>query len=333
MNGDDQETKTGAGNGEGRISPGNGIQGERGPGEAGASGAPGAGPQGAGPGWTPAYPPGWGGGPGPGGWPVKPEQGGLFRQHPFLMILLILLFAGAVVMIIAAALGSRIGSGSAPAFSFGKKVGVVKVEGIVMESKEVVDQIRRFFDDESVSAVVIRIDSPGGVVGAAQEIHDEVRRLAKEKPVVVSMGSVAASGGYYIACPARRIFASEGTLTGSIGVIMEVANLEGLFEWMKIKNVVIKSGEFKDAGSAYRDMTREEREYLQEIVDNLHRQFENAIAEGRPELTLEKVRELSNGKIYTGVQAKELGLIDEIGTLWDAIAHIQDAMPSRITAS
>jgi len=235
------------------------------------------------------------------------------------MLLLLLLVGGAIVTIIAAAIGSRMqGSSAISDMGFGKKVGVVKVEGIIVDSKQTIDQIGRYLDDASIAAVVLRVDSPGGVVGAAQEIHDEVKRLAAQKPVVVSMGSVAASGGYYIACPARKIFANEGTITGSIGVVMEITNLEGLFQWMKVKNIVIKSGEFKDAGSPYRDMTPKERQYLQGIVDNLHAQFENAVAKGR-NLSPEKVHELADGRIYTGTQAKDLGLVDEIGSMNDAI--------------
>jgi protease-4 len=271
-----------------------------------------------GPEWGAAMPQPWSHAPQT-GWPIKPNKGGIMRQHPIIMVMLILLVAGALLTIVAAAIGSRgQANDGVVSFGFGKKVGVVKVEGMIMDPKDAVDQIERFIDDDSIAAVVLRVDSPGGSVGAAQEIHDEVKRLAQEKPVVVSMGSVAASGGYYIACPARKIFANGGTITGSIGVIMEITNLEGLFQWMKVKNMVIKSGEFKDAGSPYRPMTDKEKQYLQSIVDNLYQQFEKAVADGR-DMPLEKVHELADGRVFTGTQAKQLGLVDEIGSLWQAI--------------
>ncbi len=269
------------------------------------------------PAWAPPPPPAWG--PPGGGWPPSPDKGGIFRQHPLIMVMLLILLGAAVITIIAAAVGGGMaGHGGFSDMGFGRRVGVVKVEGVIVDSRETIDQIERYLDDDSIAAVVLRVDSPGGVVGAAQEIHDEVKRLAARKPVVVSMGSVAASGGYYIACPARKIFANQGTITGSIGVVMEITNLEGLFQWMKVKNVVIKSGEFKDAGSPYREMTPKERAYLQGIVDNLFLQFENAVAKGR-NLDLEKVHKLADGRVYTGLQAKDLGLVDEIGSMFDAI--------------
>jgi protease-4 len=210
------------------------------------------------------------------------------------------------------------GDGMPSMTGFGKKIGVIKVEGLIMESRPVIEQIHRFRDDDSVTAVVLRVDSPGGTVGASQEIHSEVAKLAAAKPVVVSMGSVAASGGYYVSCPATVIFANPGTITGSIGVVMEVTNLEGLFAWMKVKNYVIKSGEFKDVGSPYREMTDEERKYLQDFVNSLHGQFEAAVSAGR-NLSSDEVHEIADGRIYNGNQARDLGLIDEIGNLWDAI--------------
>lgn len=276
--------------------------------------APGAAPGG----WQ--QPQGAWGAQGFGGWQPPPPKKGFFRGHPLLIIVLFFLLAVLLTVILGGLFGGR-GSGTAamPAMSaFGKKVGVIKVEGLIMESMDVVDQIHRFRDEGSVTAVVVRVDSPGGTVGASQEIYTELAKLAVDKPVVVSMGSVAASGGYYISCPATVIYANPGTITGSIGVVMEVANLEGLFEWMKIKNYVIKSGEWKDIGSPYREMTREERKYLQDFVDSLHVQFEEAVAAGR-DLPLEKVQELADGRIYNGEAARELGLVDEIGTLWDAI--------------
>jgi len=253
------------------------------------------------------------------GWPSGPTRRSFYREHPILVIFLFLLFGVAFMTIIWSYFASKEKSGSSiSAVSFGKKVGVVKVEGLILDAKKIVDQIHRYRDDRGVTAVVVRVDSPGGTVGASQERYEEVKKLSEEKPVVVSMGTVAASGGYYVSCPASLIFANPGTITGSIGVVMEVTNLEGLFDWMKVKNQVIKSGEYKDTGSPYREMTKKEREYLQEFVTNVHLQFEKAVAEGR-DLSMEEVHEISDGRIYSGAQARELGLVDEIGNLWDAI--------------
>jgi len=248
------------------------------------------------------------------GW--QPPQKGLLGRHPLLVILLVLLVAAAALTIFSMALGKR--SEGMSAMSFGKKVGVVKIEGLILDSKETVDRLHKFRDNDSIKAVVLRVESPGGVVGASQEIFEEVKKTADKKPVVVSMGSVAASGGYYVSAPATYIFANPGTITGSIGVVMEITNIEGLLDWMKIESYAIKSGKFKDAGSPYREMTEEERKYLQGFVDGLHLQFEDAIVEGRG-LERSKVEEIADGRILSGRQARELGLVDEVGNLWDAI--------------
>jgi len=279
---------------------------------------------GAPPGWPPPGPQGYQGYPSQaappmGQWSPPPEKKGFFRKHPLVVVfLLIAVLIGGLFVIIAVTAGVGGGDSGLSAMSFGKKVGVVKVEGVIMDPTEVVAQIHRYRDDKSIKAVVVRVDSPGGMVAPSQEIYYELKKLAEDKHVVVSMGAVAASGGYYVACPAEEIYANPGTITGSIGVVMELVNLEGLFAWMKIKNSVIKSGDFKDIGSPYRPMTKEEKKFLQDFVDNVHAQFERAVAEGR-QLPMEKVKEIANGSIYTGEQAKELGLVDELGDLWDAI--------------
>lgn len=251
---------------------------------------------------------------------MPPPRHGFLREHPLIVILLIFLFGAAILAIVAAAVGRQLSSDGdgISSMGFGKKVGVVKIEGIIMDPKAAVDQIHRYRKDDSVTAVVLRVESPGGTVGAAQEIYAEVKKLAQKKPVVVSMGSVAASGGYYVSCPAKVIFANPGTITGSIGVVMEMTNLEGLFEWMKIKNETIKSGAMKDVGSPYRPMTNAERDYLQKFVDDVHLQFEEVVAKGR-DLAPEDVHKLADGRVYTGAQAKQLRLVDELGDLWDAI--------------
>ncbi len=197
------------------------------------------------------------------------------------------------------------------------KVALVRIEGPILDSKNAVEEIKEHENDSSIKAVILRIDSPGGAVAPSQEIYSEVKKTAAKKPVVVSMGSMAASGGYYIACPATRIVANPGTLTGSIGVIMEIPNVEGLLTKIGIKTEVIKAGKNKDIGSAFRAMKPEERELLQGVMDNVHEQFIKAVAEGR-KLKIDDVRQIADGRIFTGEQAVEKGLVNELGTLEDA---------------
>ncbi|MBI5101871.1 MAG: signal peptide peptidase SppA [Nitrospirae bacterium] len=198
------------------------------------------------------------------------------------------------------------------------RVGLVRIEGPIMDSKDAVDEIKELLDDHSIRAMVLRVDSPGGAVAPSQEIHAEVKKAAEKMSVIVSMGSVAASGGYYISVPATRILANPGTLTGSIGVIMEIPNVEELMKKIGVKAEVIKSGKSKDAGSVFREMKTEDRALLQGVLDNVHEQFMGAVASGR-KMKIEEVRGLADGRIYTGEQAKNNGLIDELGTLEDAI--------------
>lgn len=199
------------------------------------------------------------------------------------------------------------------------RVALLRVEGPIIDARNAIDELKEYRDDHSVKAIVLRIDSPGGAVAPSQEIYAEVKKACEQKSVVVSMGSIAASGGYYIASPATKILANPGTLTGSIGVIMELPNLEGLMSKIGIKTEVIKSGKYKDMASTFRTMEKEEREILQGVMDNVHNQFIAAVAEGR-KLPVEDVRALADGRIFTGEQAKSLRLVDELGTIEDAIA-------------
>ena len=206
-------------------------------------------------------------------------------------------------------------------FSFSNnKIAILDLNGIILESKSVVDQLQKFADNPSIKAIILRIDSPGGGVAASQEIHNEVLRLKKKKNKVFvsSMASVAASGAYYIACATDKIVANPGTITGSIGVIAEWYNYGELMRWAKLKNVVLKSGEFKDAPSPVRDLTDGEKKYLQNLIEDMYSQFLTAVAEGR-KLDLETVRKFSDGRVYTGKDAKSKKLVDEIGGLQDAI--------------
>jgi protease-4 len=200
----------------------------------------------------------------------------------------------------------------------GEKVAVVRVEGIILDSQDVIEELKDHSKNPSIKAIVLRIDSPGGAVAPAQEIYKEIIKLKLKKKVVVSMGSVAASGGYYIASPANKIVANAGTITGSIGVIMEIPNFEGLLKKIGVETQVIKSGRHKDIASVFKSMSDEEKKILQSLLDDVHEQFIMAVAEGRG-IEYEEVKKLADGRIFTGKKAKELGLVDVLGNLDDAI--------------
>ncbi|MBI4240077.1 MAG: signal peptide peptidase SppA [Candidatus Rokubacteria bacterium] len=201
----------------------------------------------------------------------------------------------------------------------GQKVAIVELDGIILESEPLVRELREHQENHAVRAVVIRINSPGGVVGPTQEIYAAIQRLRKAgKPVVASLGSVAASGGYYVATAADRIYANPGTLTGSIGVVMQLANVEGLLKKVGVDYVVVKSGQFKDLGNFARAMSREERKILQALLDDVYNQFVDAVADGRG-LPRRAVLSFADGKIFSGHQAKELRMVDTLGGLEEAI--------------
>jgi len=203
-------------------------------------------------------------------------------------------------------------------FAFGDKIAIVEIKGVITQSSGIIEEINQYQEDEGVKAIILRIDSPGGGVGPAQEIHREILKVRSKKKVITSMGSVAASGGYYIACASDLIIANPGTITGSIGVIMEFTNIEELFKKIGIKGVVLKSGEHKDIGSPFREMTPEDKKIIQEVIDNVHQQFVQAVAKGR-KMDQAKVMQIADGRILTGEQAKQIGLVDQIGNLQDAI--------------
>lgn len=209
---------------------------------------------------------------------------------------------------------------------YGKdRIALIRVEGVILDAQTTVGDLKKYGESPSVKAIVIRIDSPGGGVVPSQEIHDAIKRLRNKtnKAVIASMGTVAASGGYYIAVATDRIIANPGTLTGSIGVIMELANLEGLLKKIGVQNVVVKSGRYKDLGSPFRQMRPEDRRILQSVMDDVHRQFIEAVAEGRS-LEVAEVQPLADGRVFTGRQAKEANLVDELGDLQDAIRFAAD---------
>jgi protease IV len=200
------------------------------------------------------------------------------------------------------------------------RIALVRIEGIILDSQTTVGDLKRFGENPSIKAIVLRIDSPGGGVVPSQEIYDAVQRVRNKsnKAVIASMGTVAASGGYYIAAATDRILANPGTLTGSIGVIMEMANIEGLLKKIGVEGVVIKSGRYKDVGSPLRKMSDEEQALLQSVMDDVHKQFIEAVAAGRS-LDVADVKALADGRIFTGRQAKDAKLVDELGNLDDAI--------------
>jgi len=205
-----------------------------------------------------------------------------------------------------------------PSVYHGDKIGVVDVKGLITEPEATIKALRDFRYNKKIKAVVIRINSPGGAVGASQELYEEILRLDREKPVVASLATVAASGGYYASLGARHIVANPGTVTASIGVIMKVPNIEGLLEKLGIKTTVVKSGTFKDLGSITRDMTEDEQTLLQKVMQDIQKQFVTAVAKSR-NLPEEQVSAIADGRIMTGHQALDAKLVDELGNFSVAV--------------
>ena len=208
--------------------------------------------------------------------------------------------------------------GHSTTFIASQKIGVIPLEGVITDSNPTVTQLVNFRKDRKIKAIILRIDSPGGAVGPSQEIYQEVKRTRKEKKIVASLGGVAASGGYYAASAADKIVANPGTITGSIGVLMEFVRIEDLLKKIGIRFEVIKSGEFKDVGSPHREMTEEERALLQDLITDVRDQFIEAVAEGRAP-SKERVQEFADGRIFSGARAKEMGLVDRLGNFQDAV--------------
>jgi protease-4 len=205
--------------------------------------------------------------------------------------------------------------------SFGDRIGVVDLDGVILSPQPVVSQLKKFGDDSSIKAIIIHVNSPGGGVAASEEIYREVKRVRKEKnkKVVVSIETVGASGAYYVASASDKIFADQGSIVGSIGVIAQWVNYGDLLKWAKLKDVVIKTGEFKDTGNPSRDMTPSEQAYMQALIDNMFGQFIQAVSEGRG-LKYEDVKSFANGKVWTGEQAMSMKLIDSVGDFEAAVA-------------
>lgn len=199
-----------------------------------------------------------------------------------------------------------------------ESIGVLLVEGAIDDTREAIGALKRFGDMSGIKAVVLRIDSPGGGVAPTQELYEEIEKLKKKKPVVASLGGVAASGGYYIASACNQIVANPGTITGSIGVVIELGNVEELMQKIGLKGYSIKSAPHKDMGSPLRSLSAKERDIFQSLVDNVHAQFVRAVAKGR-NMSEAKVQGLADGSIYSGEQAKSLGLVDVLGNMEDAV--------------
>ncbi len=238
------------------------------------------------------------------------------RGKKIFLIIIIVVFVLGVLIPLAVSFARRGGG----------KIGVIEVEGTITDLSDAMEDVVRFKEDDSIRGVILRINSPGGAVGPTQEMYSELKKLkAKNKIVYVSMGSICASGGYYLAAMGDKVYANPSTITGSIGVIMEQTVVEDLMKKFGIAENTIKSGLLKDTGSPFRKMTDYERTYLQNIINSIYEQFVKDVSDGR-RLPVEKVRELADGRIYTGLQAKEVKLVDSIGTFYDAVDDMQKAL-------
>lgn len=229
------------------------------------------------------------------------------------LFLMLLIFA--VVMI--SAFSDDSGFGGAD-----NQVGVIEVTGPIMESKKIVADLGKFTRQKSIKGIVVRVDSPGGAVAPSQEIFQAVKRAADKKPVAVSMGSTAASGGYYVSLGADRIIANSGTVTGSIGVISQLFNVKGLLDKIDVQVNTVKTGKFKDAGSPFREFGPTDREYFNDLLNDIYEQFVTDVAEARG-MEVAQVKEYADGRVFTGRQAKEYKLVDQLGTFQDAVDWVK----------
>jgi protease IV len=210
---------------------------------------------------------------------------------------------------------------------FGEKIAVVDLDGVILSPKQIVPQLKKFADDDSIKAIIIHVNSPGGGVAASEEIYQEVKRIRdeKKKRIVASIETVGASGAYYVASASNKIYADKGSIVGSIGVIAQWVNYGELLRWAKLKDVTMKAGEFKDTGNPAREMTPAEREYIQNLIDGMHTQFIQAVAEGRKAKEAD-IRSIANGKVWTGEQAYSLKLVDQITDFEGAVKDTAKAV-------
>lgn len=209
-------------------------------------------------------------------------------------------------------------------------IGVVEVDGVIMDSREVIELLQTAEEDKQIEAILLRVNSPGGAVGPTQEIYEEIVRIDKyKKPIYCSFSGVAASGGYYIGAATRKIWANAGTLTGSIGVIMEFMNLSKLYEFAKVSPQTIKAGRYKDAGNPGRALTDEESNMMSKLLEGVHQQFISDIVKRRGNKIKGDIKEIAQGQIFSGETAKEIGLVDEIGSLWTAGRAIHKTLKTK----
>ncbi len=228
-----------------------------------------------------------------------------------------MVFIGVCFLVFAAAI--KRDDGEVVSYGSGDKIALVEINDVIMSSEKTVDQIKKYREDKSIKAIIVRINSPGGGVAASQEIYEEVKKTRESgKIIVVSMGSIAASGGYYIAVGSSLIIANPGTLTGSIGVIAQFISIKDLAEKLGITQTTIKSGSLKDAGSPFKQMNDSDKAYFQDVVDNSFGQFLDVVAKER-KMSKETLLPYANGRVFTGLQAQQYGLIDSLGTFQDAI--------------
>lgn len=258
------------------------------------------------------------------------SQPGFSSRHPIWFGLIIgaatILLGGIVVALnfsVQKLSGNISGDYSHSSFLGGKQFGMVRISGIILDAEKTVTWINDLRENRSVPGVIIRINSPGGAIAPSQEIFQAVKRLAAEKPVIVSMGSVAASGGYYAALPAHRILANAGTLTGSIGVKMELFQVNELLDKFGVNYEDLTSGPYKNAGSSFKTLSPEQRKYLQNLIDDMQEQFIEDVASHRKDLTFDEVKKLADGRAFTGKQAVQLGLVDSLGSQDDALEMLR----------
>jgi protease-4 len=230
------------------------------------------------------------------------------------------LFVLAVFTLVYLTLHAGQQSSSSSFGGFGDKIGVVDLDGVIMDPTIVVGQLKKFADDDSIKAIILHVNSPGGGVAASEEIYREVKRIRdeKKKRITASIQTVGASGAYYVSAATDKIYADKGSIVGSIGVIAQWTNYGELLRWAKLKDITMKAGEFKDTGSPTRDMTPAEQQYMQSLIDNMHTQFIQAVADGR-KTKAENIRAIANGKVWTGEQALDMKLIDQLGDFQTAV--------------
>ena len=241
----------------------------------------------------------------------------MMRKHPMISAFLVVILFCAAILGVIGFFSWMTDTGGTHIVS-GDKIAVIQVNGPIADSKAVVGELIRHRERADIKAIVLRVDSPGGAVAPSQEIYREVKKTAREKTVVASMGNLAASGGYYVLCGADLILANPGTITGSIGVLFQFNNFRELFDKIGLESVVVKSGKYKDIGSPTREMVPEERALIEGVLENVHAQFLKCVIQER-ELGYDAVETISDGRFFSGEQAKDLGLVDSLGTLQDAI--------------